>query len=182
MHVVGRATPNNQLLDGEGPAGLVALEVADLLGVNVRHVRRLVQEKRIPYVRWGHLLRFDLDEVEAWIAEHSIGATPTLRQLSSGYRGSMTTSAWSAASAPRSSGSPVNTTAPRASMAVATTMASTVELDPVSPARQRPSRSDVVVELELVGVGAQAEAVDLDLALVGDPGVDEVGGEDVAGQ
>ena len=50
-------------------------EVADLLGVNVRHVRRLVQEKRIPYVKWGHLIRFDPDEVEAWIAEHSIGAT-----------------------------------------------------------------------------------------------------------
>jgi excisionase family DNA binding protein len=46
-----------------------------LLGVNVRHVRRLVQEKRIPYVKWGHLIRFDPDEVEAWIVEHSIGAT-----------------------------------------------------------------------------------------------------------
>jgi excisionase family DNA binding protein len=41
--------------------------VANRLGVTVRHVRRLVAERRIPYVKWGHLLRFDPDEIEAWI-------------------------------------------------------------------------------------------------------------------
>ncbi len=41
--------------------------------------------------------------------------------------------------------------------------------------------SDVVVEVELPGVGAQAQGVDLGGALVADPGVDEVVGEDVAG-
>ena len=39
-------------------------------------------------------------------------------------------------------------------------------------------RLDVVVEGELVGVGAEAEGVDLVGALVADPGVDEVVGED----
>lgn len=34
-------------------------EVADALNVDVRHVRRLVHERRIPFVKWGHLLRFD---------------------------------------------------------------------------------------------------------------------------
>jgi excisionase family DNA binding protein len=42
-------------------------EVATLLGVDVRHVRRLVHEKRIPYIKWGHLLRFDPIEIAAWI-------------------------------------------------------------------------------------------------------------------
>lgn len=42
-------------------------DVAEALGVDVRHVRRLVQERRIPYIKWGHLLRFDPAEIEAWI-------------------------------------------------------------------------------------------------------------------
>ncbi len=29
--------------------------------------RRLVHERRIPFVKWGHLLRFDPTEIEAWI-------------------------------------------------------------------------------------------------------------------
>lgn len=41
--------------------------VADRLDVTVRHVRRLVQEKRVPFIKWGHLLRFDPDEIERWI-------------------------------------------------------------------------------------------------------------------
>lgn len=42
-------------------------EVADRLGVSVRHVRRLVNERRIPFVKWGHLLRFDPAEIELFI-------------------------------------------------------------------------------------------------------------------
>jgi excisionase family DNA binding protein len=42
-------------------------EVADALGVEVRHVRRLVHERRIPYIKWGHLLRFDPADITAWI-------------------------------------------------------------------------------------------------------------------
>ncbi len=41
--------------------------VAKRLGVNHRHIRRLVFERRIPFVKWGHLLRFDPDEVERWL-------------------------------------------------------------------------------------------------------------------
>jgi excisionase family DNA binding protein len=41
--------------------------VAHRLGVNQRHIRRLVAERRIPYLKWGHLLRFDPDEIEAWL-------------------------------------------------------------------------------------------------------------------
>ncbi len=47
---------------------LVDIEwVARRLGVSVRHVRRLVAERRIPYLKWGHLLRFDPLEIEGWI-------------------------------------------------------------------------------------------------------------------
>lgn len=41
--------------------------VARRLGVQVRHIRRLVAERRIPFIKWGHLLRFDPAEVEAWL-------------------------------------------------------------------------------------------------------------------
>ena len=52
------------------PDGLWNLEtVAKRLGVSTRHVRRLVQERRIPYIKWGRPLRFDPVEIEAWLDE-----------------------------------------------------------------------------------------------------------------
>jgi len=41
--------------------------VAEHLGVTERHVRRLVAERRIPFIKWGHLLRFDPVEVASWL-------------------------------------------------------------------------------------------------------------------
>lgn len=41
--------------------------VAERLGVNHRHIRRLVAERRIPFLKWGHLVRFDPDEIDAWL-------------------------------------------------------------------------------------------------------------------
>lgn len=41
--------------------------VADMLGVNERHVRRLVAERRIPFLKWGHLLLFDPDDLDRWL-------------------------------------------------------------------------------------------------------------------
>ncbi len=41
--------------------------LAEHLGVGPRHVRRLVAERRIPFIKWGHLIRFDPDEVRDWI-------------------------------------------------------------------------------------------------------------------
>ncbi len=53
------------------PGRLIGIsDVAEQLGVDVRHVRRLVHEKRIPYIKWGHLLRFDPTELAAWIDTH----------------------------------------------------------------------------------------------------------------
>ena len=41
--------------------------VAKILGVEPRHVRRLVHERRIPFIKWGHLVRFDVDEIRQWL-------------------------------------------------------------------------------------------------------------------
>lgn len=49
-------------------------QIAEHLGVSVRHVRRLVFERRIPYVKWGHLVRFDIDEVIAWVTSSRVAA------------------------------------------------------------------------------------------------------------
>jgi excisionase family DNA binding protein len=47
-------------------------QIATVLGVDVRHVRRLVQERRIPYVKWGHLLRFDPQAIDDWLDSHRV--------------------------------------------------------------------------------------------------------------
>ena len=62
------------------PPRLLAIdETAALLGVEVRHVRRLVHERRIPYIKWGHLLRFDPAELTAWIDAHRQPTRPAAR-------------------------------------------------------------------------------------------------------
>ena len=52
------------------PELLDITEVAQHLGVNVRHVRRLIAERRIPFIKWGHLVRFDPDEIATWLEQH----------------------------------------------------------------------------------------------------------------
>jgi excisionase family DNA binding protein len=60
-------------MNGKTTGGSTQTELVDIvwvarrLGVKVRHVRRLVSDRRIPFVKWGHLLRFDPAEIEAWI-------------------------------------------------------------------------------------------------------------------
>jgi excisionase family DNA binding protein len=49
--------------------------VAERLGVTQRHVRRLVFERRIPFIKWGHLIRFDPDEIDRWLDHARIAVT-----------------------------------------------------------------------------------------------------------
>jgi excisionase family DNA binding protein len=41
--------------------------LANRLGDSVRHVRRLVAERRIPYLKVGHFVRFDPAEIVQWL-------------------------------------------------------------------------------------------------------------------
>jgi excisionase family DNA binding protein len=53
-----------QLLDIE--------QVADLLSTTTRHVRRLVFERRISYVKVGRYVRFDPDDLVRWVDEQKV--------------------------------------------------------------------------------------------------------------
>jgi excisionase family DNA binding protein len=56
--------PTTPETDTSPPTRLLSIaEVAQVPGVDVRHVRRLVHEKRIPVIKWGHLLRFDPKDI-----------------------------------------------------------------------------------------------------------------------
>jgi excisionase family DNA binding protein len=47
--------------------------VAEYLGVNVRYVRRLVADRDIPYIKWRHLVRFDLNAIARWVDQNRHG-------------------------------------------------------------------------------------------------------------
>jgi excisionase family DNA binding protein len=49
------------------PSLLGVEEVAERLGVTPRYVRQMVAGRRIRYVKVGHLLRFDCDDLDSWI-------------------------------------------------------------------------------------------------------------------
>jgi excisionase family DNA binding protein len=49
------------------PHLLTIEELADHLGLNVRHIRRLVAENRVPYVKWRRFIRFDPAEIARWL-------------------------------------------------------------------------------------------------------------------
>lgn len=55
-------------------------QLADRLGVGVRYVRRLVAERRVPYIKLGHLLRFDPTDINAWIERAKVDETPPRAQ------------------------------------------------------------------------------------------------------
>ncbi|HVT78716.1 MAG TPA: helix-turn-helix domain-containing protein [Acidimicrobiales bacterium] len=60
-------TTSNPTARHEVPDLLDITELAEHLGVNVRHVRRLIAERRIPFIKWGHLIRFDPSEIVEWL-------------------------------------------------------------------------------------------------------------------
>lgn len=61
-----------------GAAPLLTIsEVAQRLGVEVRHIRRLVHERRIPFIKWGHLLRFDPADIDMWLDDNRHPPAPS---------------------------------------------------------------------------------------------------------
>jgi len=77
--VMRASTQVNDGRTGVGNPGCPAGSLLDVataaarLGVTVRFVRRLVAERRIPYVKVGKFIRFDPDEVEEWIDARRVG-------------------------------------------------------------------------------------------------------------
>lgn len=45
-------------------------QAAAPLGVPVRHVRRLVAERRIPFIKWGSIPHVDPAELDDWVDRH----------------------------------------------------------------------------------------------------------------
>jgi excisionase family DNA binding protein len=54
------------------------------LGDSVRHIRRLVAERRIPYLKVGHFVRFDPDEIAVWLDTQRISVTGISRRTFEG--------------------------------------------------------------------------------------------------
>jgi excisionase family DNA binding protein len=61
--------------------------VAEWLGVEVVFVRRLVAERRIPFVKIGKFVRFDPAEISAWIDGQRVKPVHRSSRLRSSARG-----------------------------------------------------------------------------------------------
>ena len=55
------------------PAWLTIAQLADMVQITERHVRRLVAEDRIPVTRVGRRLRFNRARIQAWLDDNSSG-------------------------------------------------------------------------------------------------------------
>ncbi len=60
--------------DAQLPHLIDITALAEHLGVPVRHVRQLVADRRIPFHKWGHLIRSDGAEVAEWLRRHKFPA------------------------------------------------------------------------------------------------------------
>jgi excisionase family DNA binding protein len=52
---------------GALPQLLTIDQLAERLGVSIRHIRRLIAERRVPYLKVGWFIRFDPAEIAAWL-------------------------------------------------------------------------------------------------------------------
>jgi len=63
---------------GVGASSLPALvdieTVSHALGISTRQVRRFVAQDQIPFVRVGHLIRFDPNELSQWLDARRSGS------------------------------------------------------------------------------------------------------------
>jgi excisionase family DNA binding protein len=62
-----------RLAPGCGPVLLDYAQLAEWLNDSVRHLRRLVNEERIPYIKIGHFVRFDPVQITEWLDAHRRG-------------------------------------------------------------------------------------------------------------
>jgi len=57
---------------------LIVAEVADYLRVKPQTVYKFVQQRRIPFIKQGGLLRFRLRDLQAWERAHAVRSTTPL--------------------------------------------------------------------------------------------------------
>ena len=58
---------------GQRPPSLLDIgEAAERLGVTPRFMRRLVFERRLPYIKVGKYVRFESADLEAWLASNRV--------------------------------------------------------------------------------------------------------------
>jgi len=51
-------------------------EAADRLGTTERHIRALIADRKIAYIKVGRLIRFDPKSLDEWIEANTIMAAP----------------------------------------------------------------------------------------------------------
>jgi excisionase family DNA binding protein len=61
-------------MEGNSRGLLDYVAAARRLDTSERHIRRLVAERRIPYVKVGKYVRFDPEALDQWVADHTIPA------------------------------------------------------------------------------------------------------------
>jgi excisionase family DNA binding protein len=73
MHSDSKHAPSRQ--QSEPLPTLVDIQAVALsLGISARQVRRFVAEGQIPFIRVGHSIRFDPDELRQWIDDRRSGS------------------------------------------------------------------------------------------------------------
>ena len=75
-----KTNPRRRLMPGPVvvPKLLTMDELAERLGETHRHVRRLVTERRVPFLRVGRLIRFDPAQIVTWLDRARVTASRPL--------------------------------------------------------------------------------------------------------
>jgi excisionase family DNA binding protein len=63
-------------VDGEHPGLLTVQDLARRLGMSRRWIHERTRLRQIPHYRLGRALRFDLEEVRAWLAQYRSAPAP----------------------------------------------------------------------------------------------------------
>lgn len=64
--------PSTSSARQDAPAALLDYaQTADYLGTTLRHVRRLVAERRLTHVKVGRLVRFRVSDLESFVTENT---------------------------------------------------------------------------------------------------------------
>ena len=75
LDVRARLVESGEDFGAGGPTGLLDVAgLADRLGVGERLIRRLVDQRRIPFHKIGKYVRFDREEVSQWVDRCKVDA------------------------------------------------------------------------------------------------------------